>query len=233
MAARNPVDGTNWLLLAEAHEAAGAYHAAIDAWEQVRALGAELPADACYRMACCHARAGEPELALTRLQQAFTYGYRYLAHAQTDPALKFALHHPHFRDLVALIDPTTLSRDAGWRQDLTLFARQVKRTGYAPFRYIAELEFDTAVDVLRTAIPHLTDLQIATELMNSRAWSAMGIPGCWAWTTSRRCCRRCHCSAISSTRACSLSRRTLPTRTCSVPRWCAWGRARRDCVGRP
>ena len=92
VAARNPVDGTNWLLLAEAHEAAGAYHAAIDAWEQVRALGAESPADACYRMACCHARAGEPELALTRLQQAFTCGYRYLAHAQTDPALEFAPH---------------------------------------------------------------------------------------------------------------------------------------------
>ena len=48
----------------------------------------------------------------------------------------------------------------GWRTDLRLLARELKRRAYAPFALISEEDFDREVARLDGEIPGLTDTQI-------------------------------------------------------------------------
>jgi len=57
------------------------------------------------------------------------------------------------------------SRDEGWRADLRLLAREIKRRAYAPFAVISEEDFDRAVDDLAGQIPGLTDAQVIVGMM--------------------------------------------------------------------
>ncbi len=56
-------------------------------------------------------------------------------------------------------------RDAGWRGDLRLLAREVKRRAWAPFRLRSEADFDAAVAELDRAIPELDDDGVLVGLM--------------------------------------------------------------------
>ncbi len=163
--AQNPVEGRFWAQLAEAYEWGSEYRRAIPAYAQVIALGVGYPAEAIYRIACCHALLGEPEKALAELRRAFDRGFRHVERAQTDPNLQSLHDDARFRDIVALVDTDTLGRDEGWRADLAHLSREVKRLGYAPFRFVSEAQFDAAVVDLHSAIPRLTDVQIAVGLM--------------------------------------------------------------------
>jgi hypothetical protein len=163
--ARNPVAGQFWAQLAEARYRGGAYRSAIEACEQAVSLGAGYPAESMYRIACCHARLDEREAAITALQRAFDRGFRHVERAQTDPDLRVLHDDARFRDIVGLTDTTAFSRDAGWRSDLALLAREVKRLGYSPFRLVSEAQFDARVADVHDAIPRLTDVQIAVEFV--------------------------------------------------------------------
>lgn len=171
VAAANPVEGRGWAHLADACYQAQDYRRAIAAAGRVLDLGAGLPPfcafpfDAAYRIACCHALLGEREAALRWLATAFDRGYRDLARARTDPDLAALRDDLRYRDIVGLVDTTGLSRDAGWRADVALLVREVKRLGYAPFRVVPEAEFDAAVRALHDAIPRFSDARIVAELM--------------------------------------------------------------------
>jgi hypothetical protein len=163
--ARNPVNGSFWHQLASAHYRAKDYRQAIPAYQKVIALGSGFPSSAAYQVARCHAVLGEIDAALKWLEQAFEMGFRDLQAAQTDADWETLRDDPRYRKIVALADTSKMSRDDGWRYDLHLLAREVKRKGYAFVRPISKEEFDLAVKKLHDAIPRLTDMQVTIEMM--------------------------------------------------------------------
>jgi tetratricopeptide (TPR) repeat protein len=163
--ARNPVNGSFWHQLASAHYRAKDYRQAIPAYQKVIALGSVFPSSAAYQVARCHAVLGETDAALKWLEQAFEMGFRDLQAAQTDADWETLRDDPRYRKIVALADTSKMSRDDGWRYDLQLLAREVKRKGYAFVRPISKEEFDLAVKKLHDAIPRLTDMQVTIEMM--------------------------------------------------------------------
>ena len=171
----NPLVGGFWVQLADAayhtddfRRAIAAYQRALDlglvGYRQPMDLGKGFPFDVAYRIACCYALSGDREQALEWLADAMKRGFRAFEQAQTDPDLNSLHNDPRFRMLVEVADISTCSRVEGWRADLDMLAREVKRKGYAPFQLVTEAEFDAAVGRLHEAIPTLDDVQIFVGL---------------------------------------------------------------------
>jgi hypothetical protein len=177
--AANPVNGDYWARLAEARFAGQQYEAARQAYEKVLALGvrpvyqvryrADLPdltpGEVAYRIACCQAALGHRQEAIDTLAAALDQGFRDLGRARDDEVWKPLLADPRVRDLLGIIDADGLTRDEGWRADLRLLAREIKRRAYAPFALVSEAEFDRAVARLDRGIPDLTDAQVWVGMM--------------------------------------------------------------------
>ena len=171
---RNPVNGNHWDRLAEARFGAGDYQGALAAYEKVLELGVwerrretVFPAEVVYRMACCHARLGDRKRALEALAEALERGYRDLERLRSDDHLASLRDEQRFGELAGP-DPHEvegLPRDQGWRGDLRLLAREVKRRASIPLRGFPERRFDAAVEDLSRSVPELSDTQIAVELM--------------------------------------------------------------------
>ena len=163
----NPVNARFWNSFGDAAYGNKDYRRAIQAYEKAMELGGGFPSNAAYNIACCYALIGEKEQAIKWLQKAFDMGFRNLAHSQTDSDLQSLHDDPRFNKIVGLADVSKMTRDEGWRFDLALLAREVKRKGYAPgvARQFSKEEFDAAVGKLNNDIPKLTDGQILIELM--------------------------------------------------------------------
>lgn len=173
--AANPVDSRYWGRLGDACYHAGRFADAIPAYQRALDLGVAaylgasdhgqgFPFDLAYRIACCQVGRGEHDLGLVWLERALDLGYRDLIGPRTDPDLA-ALHtHPRFAELFGIIEPTLLTRDEGWRSDLTLLAREVRRRMVDPHRLAREGRFDAALSALDAAVPHLNDAQMYVEL---------------------------------------------------------------------
>ncbi len=166
----NPVTGDFWQQLARARYNNQDYAGAITAYEKAMSLGVNgLRSDIPYEVARCYARLGERNLALDWFEKAMKVGYRDLQNAQQDAELQLLQSDLKFRELTAMVDPSSMSRDEGWRFDLRLMAREIARRGYAPFRQISHEEFDRRVAVLDARVPKLTDTQIVIEMMKLTA----------------------------------------------------------------
>src|SRR6266545_1962951 len=162
----NPVTGEFWYRLGEARYKSADYRNAIPAYEQALRLGVVgFPSSRARDIARCHALMGEKEQALKSLEKAFAIGYRRFDLIRDDPAFQSLRMEPRFQALVAAIDTSRMSRTEGWRYDLQLLAREVKRRRYDPFRSISEADFDGAVKKIHDSIPHLTDMRITIEMM--------------------------------------------------------------------
>jgi len=161
--AANPVNGSFWNNLAMAHYNAKDYRRAITAYEKVGALGDNSPANIAYNIACSYALLGEKEAALKWLEKSVDLGFADLRHVQTDTDLNALHDDARFKQLVGLVDTSKMSREEGWRHDLQLLAREVKRKAYATFHKSAATQFGAAVKKLHDSIPRLTDSQIIIE----------------------------------------------------------------------
>ncbi len=163
----NPVNARFSNQLASALYSAKDYRRAIPAYEKALELRAGFPADAAYNIACCYALLGEKERALEWLEKAFAMGFRHLPDAQTDTDLASLHDDPRFLRIAGLADVSKMSRDEGWRYDLALLAREVKRKGYAygVYRQLSKSDFEAAVARLNQQIPTLNDSQIFIEIM--------------------------------------------------------------------
>jgi hypothetical protein len=163
----NPVNAEFALRLATALFQAKNYRAAIPAYERALALGADFPSSMAYNIACAYALLGEKEQALQWLEKSFEMGFRNLEHARTDSDLESLHGNPRFQAIVGLPDVSKMSREEGWRSDLALLAREVRRKGYAKgvYRALPKKDFDDSVRKLNDAIPKLTDGQILVGMM--------------------------------------------------------------------
>jgi tetratricopeptide (TPR) repeat protein/sugar lactone lactonase YvrE len=156
----NPHLGRAWMSLGTARYNARDYRAAIPAYARALELGATYPSRPAYQIACCHARLGEAEQALEWLRKALDRGFRSLEQVQKEEAFAPLRDDERFRQLAALVDVSRLSRDEGWRFDLDLLAREVKRTHHDPFKHVSREEFDAEVRRLHDDIPKLTRNEI-------------------------------------------------------------------------
>ena len=177
--AGNPVNGDYWARLAEAHFADKEYEAARQAYEKVLELGIRavyqqqyredlpelMPGEVAYRIACCSAALGRRDEAIDALAVALDRGFRGLDRARDEEYWKPWHDDQRLRDLLGLIDVESMTRDQGWRADLRLLARELKRRAYAPFALISEEDFNRRVARLDHDIPELTDAQILVGMM--------------------------------------------------------------------
>jgi hypothetical protein len=174
--AANPVNGDYWARLGEARFGAHDYAGAREAYEKVLRLGVRetflsddapplMPAEVAFRIACCEAAAGDAEAAVAALRVALDRGMRDLSRVRSDEHWQELRADQRIRDMVGIIDASSMSRDGGWRYDLTFLAREIKRLAYAPFAVQPEAEFDRAAAELDAAIPGLSDAQILAGMM--------------------------------------------------------------------
>ena len=170
----NPHNGNYWRKLADTHYRAKNYRKAIPAYEKALELGEGLRANSAYNIACCHALAGEREKALDWLERALDMRYRNLGHMQTDDDLKSLHADERFKTLAAIVDPGKMTRDEGWRFDLNLLAREIKRIHYNPYRKVTKEQFDAYVKDLHARIPGLSDQQILVGFMKLTAMAGDG-----------------------------------------------------------
>src|SRR5262245_50549129 len=165
LAARNPTQGNYALQLGKALYERKEYRQAIPPYTRAFELRTGYPANSAYNIACCHALLGEKKPALRWLETALNRGFRDLVHAQTDDDFASIRDDPKYRELVLLVDTSKLSRDEGWRHDLKLAAREIKRLHFNPFREVTRAQFDAHVRKLHDDIPKLTDAQVTVGLM--------------------------------------------------------------------
>ena len=179
----NPVHGDYWARLAEARFAERDFAAADPAYAKVLELGVRpgyrvrfqadapdfLPGEAAYLIACCQAGLGHREDAIDALAAALGRGFRDLGRAQADDCWQAWRDDERLRELLGIVEVEGLSRDEGWRTDLRLLARELKRRAYAPFALISEEDFDAEVARLDGEIPGLTDTQIIVAMMRLTA----------------------------------------------------------------
>jgi tetratricopeptide (TPR) repeat protein len=189
----NPVHGDYWARLAEARYAERDFAAAAPAYAKVLELGVRpeyqvrfeadapefLPGEAAYLIACCRAELGHREDAIDALAAALGRGFRDLDRAQADGCWQAWRDDERLRDLLGIVEVEGLSRDEGWRTDLRLLARELKRRAYAPFALISEEDFDAEVARLDDGIPGLTDTQIIVAMMRLTAHLDDGHAGIW------------------------------------------------------
>lgn len=159
----NPFNGNYWEELATTLYHQKSYCEAIIAYKKALELAAVRRFWDAYKLACCYALLNNLDRSLMWLEQSFELGFNNMKMVQTDDDLKGLHNHPRFRSLVAWVNLDQMSRDEGYRYDLQLLVKQLKRLGYAPFRMITEAEFDSAVKKVHDNIPTLTDTQVIVE----------------------------------------------------------------------
>ncbi len=170
----NPVLSKNWIEYANSLYQSKQYRKAISAYEKFNELGASFPADGVYSIASCYALLGEKDKALQWLEKAINLGFRDLKQAQEDTDFESLRNDPKYREIVSLVDTSKMSRDEGWRYDLSFLAREIKRLHYDPYRNTTPAEFETFVKKLSDDIPKLTDQQIIVGMLKLMRLSGDG-----------------------------------------------------------
>lgn len=171
----NPVNGVYWDRLAQALFATGNYAEALTAYQRAESLGvwpvrgpdpvpltSIFPGEIAYRIACCHALLGDGEQALTTLSRAARQHLRDLDRAAADAHLASLHGDPRFQELIGTPNCDRSSRLDGWRTDLRVLCREIKRR--VPFPHIVDAGFDAAADDLDRAIPDLDDARIVVGM---------------------------------------------------------------------
>jgi tetratricopeptide (TPR) repeat protein len=158
----NPVQPYYWNALGDAHYRAADYKAAVVAYEKAIELGAPLMGvvnPAAYDVVCCHALAGDKELAIKALQRVLEMGFPDLGRPARDPKLRSLRDDVRFKKMLWLEDLSKMSREEGWRYDLSVLGSEVHRKGFLVHRPITPQQFDAKLRELREAIRKLTDAQ--------------------------------------------------------------------------
>ncbi len=165
--AENPVNARFWEQFAQALYQNKDYKQAIPAYQKALELGAGVPGNQAYNIACCYALLGDKEAAMTCLEKAFALGFRRLENAQTDSDLQSLRDNPRFLKLVGLDDVSKMNREQGWRYDLALLEQEVDRKGFAygVLRTTTKAQFHDEVTSLANRIAKLTDPQMVVEIM--------------------------------------------------------------------
>lgn len=169
LAALNPTDGELWYKLGETYYAGQQFEKAINAFKKSLATGSPEPFETAYSIAKCYAKKDEPDSVLAWLQRSFDAGYRNIMGCWHDSNFQKYSGNSMFRKIVCLPAGQFKSREEGWRFDLALIAKEIKRRSPNPYRYTSAKTLETAIETLEKKIPSLTDMQVTVELMKIMA----------------------------------------------------------------
>jgi hypothetical protein len=180
----NPVQSSYWYSLGGARYQAGEFKEAAKAYEKSAELGSPVGSyNAIYNAACSYALAGEKEPAIKALVSAYELGFPDFQQMITDPDLASVQNDPRIIELLSIKDTSKMSRDEGWRYDLSLLAREVRRKGFNPHldfnRAITVDAFDREVQALDATIPSMTDGQVVLGMAKLMASLGDGHSGVW------------------------------------------------------
>jgi hypothetical protein len=178
----NPVQPSYWNALGDAHYRAANYKAAVPAYEKAIELGAPIWGvvnPAAYNVVCCHALAGDKELAIKALERALTMGFPDLGRPARDPNLASLRDDARVKKMLWLGDVSKMSREEGWRYDLAVLASEVRRKGFLVHRPVTPEQFDAKLREVRDAVPRLTDTQAILALVKLMTFLGDGHTTVW------------------------------------------------------
>lgn len=161
----HPFYAWGWLGLGWSLHYTGHYAEAIPAYRQAIKLGAERPYRMMLEITRCYVAMGKKTDALNWFEQAMQHGLTNVDRLRDDERLALLRNEPRFRELVALVDTSKMTRNEGWRYDLKLLASEIKRVHYNPYRFMSPAELERAIKEIRDAIPSLTDDEITARMM--------------------------------------------------------------------
>lgn len=168
----NPCNGRVWDLLAEERLDAGDFAGALQAYEKVLRYGvydgeriSTFPGVTSYLIACCQVGLGDHDAAIDALAEAMRAGFVHVDRVLEDPRMEPLREDPRFDDVLGLVRVEGLSRDEGWRADLSMVVREARRRRPFPFDLELAHRFDSESARLDDDILGLTDAQIVTRLM--------------------------------------------------------------------
>ena len=164
----NPLAASYWNQLGIARYNNKDYRGAIQAYQRAMDLGF-LPAMLAYSIASCHGALGEKQQALEWVERSLALGFTRPQRMLRDENLQLLRADLRFKTLLGADDVSKLSRVEGWRYDLDLLVREIKRMHPNPYRQMSREAFDAFVSKLRDDIPKLNDEQVAVGLMKLAA----------------------------------------------------------------
>lgn len=159
----SPHDGQIWAALGQSARSAGDHLAVIRAADQVLALGAfgaKVKAVAHFEKACALVQLGRKEEGWRSLEDAMKAGFRSLDQVRTEKRLEPLHSHKGWLDLTATHDVKKMKRDEGWRFDLKLLDRELRRIHLSPYLRHSPKERDEMVRKISQAIPKLSDEEV-------------------------------------------------------------------------
>ena len=177
LTAKNPLVGEYWSQQGRAWYQAKEYRKSIPAYEKALDLRDGFPFNSAYNIACCYGLLGDKAKAMEWLEKSFKLGWRDLQHARTDDDLKLLRDDPKFREMTAMVDTSKMSRDEGWRYDLHLLWRELKRLHYDLRRRTDLAEFESFLKRVDADIPKLSDNQVMAKLMQLAQMAGDGHTG--------------------------------------------------------
>jgi tetratricopeptide (TPR) repeat protein len=169
----NPLVAAYWNQLGIARYNNKDCRGAIQAYQRALALGF-MPAVMAYSIASCHGHLGEKQQALEWVERSLALGYTRPQRMLRDENLQLLRAEPRFKTLLGADDVSKLSKAEGWRYDLDLFVRELKRMHPNPYRQTSREAFEAYVSKLRNDIPKLNDEQVAVGLMKLAALAGDG-----------------------------------------------------------
>ena len=126
-----------------------------------------------YFIACCHAQRDDKPAALDALERALRGGYRYRFALRDDERLNALRHETRFQQLIGVTE-TPLSRDVGWQEDVRLLGEEIERIHFDPFRCVSREKLRGEFLALADDVPHRTDTQIVSRIMQILALLGAG-----------------------------------------------------------
>jgi len=163
----NPTDGEMWYRYGESLYLNNEPLKAVGAFKNAMRIGAVsiAPPDCAYYIAKCYAKQKDENQALNWLQRSFDMGYRYLSAPPKDSVFFPYVNSERFKTIIGIPIHEFKTRDEGWRFDLQLMVREIRRKRIDPYKSISKERLDSVANVLYTKIPSLTDIQVTLELM--------------------------------------------------------------------
>ncbi len=160
-----PDDSVTWESLGVCHYRLAQYPESARAYLRAVELGIPFSAVDLYNAACSQALAGDADAAVATLRRALAAGFEDRGHLAGDEDLVSLRDRPEWAELAGLLPADVQGRVAGWRYDLDLWLKEVRRLHPDPFAVVPEADFVARVEDLKRRVPDLTDEQVMMGLI--------------------------------------------------------------------